>query len=61
MTSDKAERFIRVNYDDSQDFPWVVMWGEGNVWSYCRTREHALKVTENLHKLCDVFRDFVDM
>jgi len=55
MPSGESMRFIRVNYDDSRKFPWVVMWGADHEWCSCRTLRHADYVASELRGVCDVF------
>lgn len=55
--SDKAEQFVRVNYDDSQVFPWVLVYGECHIWARYGTRENAM---EEAKKLRDIFVVFCD-
>ena len=57
-TSNFAKRFVRVNYDDSRKFPWLIKWGENHEWGSYRCREAALKAANNLQVLCDIFFEY---
>jgi len=50
-----SRQFIRVVYDDSDWLPWIIVWGEDNVWLRCRTRDLALEKSKELQDVCDVF------
>ena len=55
MPSGEALQFVRVNYDDSRTFPWLVVWGADHIWCACRTKDHADDVASELRGVCDVF------
>lgn len=58
MTDRDAMQFVRVNYDDSHNFPWYVVWGVDHVWVRCRTRDNAIDHADRLRGLCNAFYDW---
>jgi hypothetical protein len=59
VTSEAAKRFVRVWYDDSRRFPWVLSWGEDHEVASFRTREAAVRRGNDLQVMCDVFHDWM--